>query len=100
MYNQKFSFTNFLKLLSKRILPLSGLLIFYSLCNIGFVLANEVTDKAKVELGIIDFLYIFDGGYVKENNLGKNIENQILIPTIAKELRHYSILDNGIKVKK
>ena len=62
--------------------------------------AYQIDNSSRVEVGIINFLYLQDKGYESQNNSKHEIETTILFPAIEKDIRRYGISNYSIKFEK
>jgi len=64
------------------------------------ILANQLDVTSRVEVGIINFLYLHDNGYNSQNNSNHNIETSILFPALEREIKKYGMSNYSIKFEK
>jgi len=72
-------------------------LIFF-LSTTGF--AFQVEKTSRVQVGIINFLYLHDKGYESDNNSNHEIETSTLYPAIENEIRQYGMANYSIRFER
>ena len=72
--------------------------LIFLLSSTGFAFQMEKT--SRVQVGIINFLYLHDKGYVSQSNSNHEIETSILFPGIENEIRQYGMSNFSIKFEK
>lgn len=67
---------------------------------VSFGFSGQVKQSPTIEIGIIDFFYIYNGGYIPKNSFRKIIEKQVLIPSLKRELKEYNVSKTKVIFKK
>jgi tetratricopeptide (TPR) repeat protein len=63
-------------------------------------LANQIDANSRVEVGIINFLYLHNNGYESANNSKHEIETSVLFPALESEIKQYGMSNYSIKFEK
>ena len=72
--------------------------LIFLLSSTGF--AFQMENTSRVQVGIINFLYLHDKGYQSQSNSNHEIETSILFPAIKNEIQQYGMSNYSIKFEK
>jgi len=77
-----------------------SILILFILFSSTFSMENQIDSDSRVEIGIINFLYLHDKGYDSQSNSTHEIETSTLFPALQSEIRDYGMSNYSLKFEK